>query len=333
MSDLVRDGTEQREPLPYGWFQVGYLDDFPRSVAMPLMYFGRHLVGWRDGNGVNIGDAFCPHLGTHLGYGGRVVDDCLRCPFHGWEFGSGGECRRVPYSNHLPRVGIRTYPVALLGNLCFVWFHPDPDVPPAWDLPDLPEIAAPDPTATAAPRYRRRVTMRWQDVGENACDVAHFSLLHGTGEVSDVRIAQEGPYRRLTMRTPLSAEGDVVEASWSTEHHGPGVIVNRVDVAGVSILNVTAISPIDGRDVDYRMSWAPVPDKGTDRRTNLVARLFIRRMMSNSDQDIVIFENKIYHKRPRIVPEDSNVLDYRRWVGQFLDHATAGGRVLIDSTI
>ncbi len=46
-------------------------------------------------------DAFCPHLGTNLGVGGKVVDvcgqDCIRCPFHGWTFrGKDGICNKVP---------------------------------------------------------------------------------------------------------------------------------------------------------------------------------------------------------------------------------------------
>jgi len=45
-------------------------------------------------------DAYCPHLGAHLGAGGRVEGECIRCPFHGWTFkGGDGRLANIPYSD------------------------------------------------------------------------------------------------------------------------------------------------------------------------------------------------------------------------------------------
>ena len=30
--------------------------------------------------------AHCPHMGAHLGFGGRVVGEAIRCPMHGFSF-------------------------------------------------------------------------------------------------------------------------------------------------------------------------------------------------------------------------------------------------------
>lgn len=44
-------------------------------------------------------DAYCPHLGANLAVGGRVVGNCIECPFHGWQFrGEDGRCVRIPYA-------------------------------------------------------------------------------------------------------------------------------------------------------------------------------------------------------------------------------------------
>ena len=32
-------------PLPFGWFCVGYPEEFPVGEARPLYYWARHLVG------------------------------------------------------------------------------------------------------------------------------------------------------------------------------------------------------------------------------------------------------------------------------------------------
>ena len=55
-------------PMPFGWCQVAWPDEVPAGQAVPLYYFGRHLVAWRGEDGVaHLMDAFCPHLGSHLG--------------------------------------------------------------------------------------------------------------------------------------------------------------------------------------------------------------------------------------------------------------------------
>jgi phenylpropionate dioxygenase-like ring-hydroxylating dioxygenase large terminal subunit len=56
-------------PIPYGWFCVGYSDEVAPGDVLPLKYFDSHLVMYRTASGaVNVAEAFCPHLGAHLGH-------------------------------------------------------------------------------------------------------------------------------------------------------------------------------------------------------------------------------------------------------------------------
>lgn len=59
------------------------------------------LVAFRTGDGVaHVVNAFCPHLEAHLEVMGRVVGDCIECPFHGWKFrGKDEACTHVPYAS------------------------------------------------------------------------------------------------------------------------------------------------------------------------------------------------------------------------------------------
>ncbi|MFW2390307.1 MAG: Rieske 2Fe-2S domain-containing protein, partial [Polyangiales bacterium] len=58
--------------FPRGWFVIGFSDDLDREEARPARYFDEDLVIWRTGGGEpRVFDAFCPHLGAHLGHGGK----------------------------------------------------------------------------------------------------------------------------------------------------------------------------------------------------------------------------------------------------------------------
>ena len=62
---------------------------------------GLNLAVFRDENGeAHVLDAYCPHLGANIGIGGRVIGDCLQCPFHGWRFrGPDGRVTKIPYAD------------------------------------------------------------------------------------------------------------------------------------------------------------------------------------------------------------------------------------------
>src|SRR5262245_2922867 len=101
-----------RSPLtryPRGWFLIGYSRELPDHGVLAARFFGVDLVLFRGDDGAaRMLDAHCPHLGAHLGHGGRVVGNCVRCPYHGWEFdGESGSCTHVPFARRIP-VAART---------------------------------------------------------------------------------------------------------------------------------------------------------------------------------------------------------------------------------
>src|SRR5438105_478916 len=98
---LLQLRRPQRSPhprLPYpsilsGWFLVCPAQELPMGATKAFVCAGRELVAFRGwDNTVRVLDAYCPHLGTHLGRGARVVGDTLECPFHGWRIDGQGRC-------------------------------------------------------------------------------------------------------------------------------------------------------------------------------------------------------------------------------------------------
>src|SRR4249919_3838106 len=135
MSDALIDAPRHPFTVPHGWFSLGRTDELPDVDVGPITAFGRELVLWRNDGEHHLADAFCPHLGAHLGFGGRIDDGCLVCPFHEWEFSSDGANTKIPYAERPNRrARLRTYPTIVRNRHLLAWYHPDQTIAPSWDI-------------------------------------------------------------------------------------------------------------------------------------------------------------------------------------------------------
>lgn len=90
-------------PVPNGWYAVAVSGEIEPGRIATRRYFDQELVVFRTQQGeAAVFDAYCPHLGAHFGYGGRVEGEVLRCPFHGWSFTPSGACQAIPYAKRIP---------------------------------------------------------------------------------------------------------------------------------------------------------------------------------------------------------------------------------------
>ena len=90
-------------------------------------------------------DAHCPHMGAHLGYGGAIDGEGIRCPFHHWCFDADGHCVDVPYAKvagRPPKVSLSTWLVREHSGLIMTWCS-DSGQPPTWEPPLRPEFGVP----------------------------------------------------------------------------------------------------------------------------------------------------------------------------------------------
>jgi phenylpropionate dioxygenase-like ring-hydroxylating dioxygenase large terminal subunit len=172
-----------------GWFMIGWSPEFPVGEVRPLRYFGEDLVAYRDADGeLHVLSAHCRHLGAHIGHGGKVVGDCVECPFHGWRWGPDGTNRYIPSQPDRPNraLRLRVYPVREQYDCVFMWHQPNGEAP-KWELPDLFGKFPQFETDAAAyyrpyPEFSRRAEsepVHPQIVAENGPDSAHFRYVHG----------------------------------------------------------------------------------------------------------------------------------------------------------
>lgn len=118
--------SEPALQYPGGWFQMGWSRDLKVGQIDTQRVFGEEIILFRGANRtVSMLDAYCPHLGAHLGVGAKVMGNCVRCPFHGWKFGQDGTCTEVPYAKKIPpKARLRTWPVKEQQGMIFGWYDP-----------------------------------------------------------------------------------------------------------------------------------------------------------------------------------------------------------------
>src|SRR5690606_31889171 len=134
--------AEGLEGYPRGHFLVAFSDELAEGELKPLRYFGRELVLFRDREGCpRVLSAHCPHLGAHLGVGGRVENGEVRCPFHAWRFDGTGACTEVPYARRVPPgARLERFEAGEENGMITVRYDRG-GVAPDYDLPVLPEWA------------------------------------------------------------------------------------------------------------------------------------------------------------------------------------------------
>jgi phenylpropionate dioxygenase-like ring-hydroxylating dioxygenase large terminal subunit len=305
-----------RLPLPFGWFQVAWASDLGAGSVRPLEYFGRHLVLWRDAEEVaHLNDAFCPHLGAHLGHGGQVDGTSIACPFHGWQFDPDGRNTRIPYSARLNRsCSLGSYPLIERNGLLMAWFHPDGDEP-KWEIPEIPELS--HPTGYSDPQTREfHVAAAWQEMAENGADSAHFGFVHGQDIVPTIEAFEmDGPIltMRSTQRWP-TPDG-VVDAFVEVTNYGPGFSVVRM-TGIIDTVSVGCNTPVSEDRCHLRFTFAVKP-LGDPALTAAVGDGFISLLSDQIGEDARIWEHKTYLERPALSDRDGPIMQFRSWAQQF----------------
>jgi len=307
-------------PIPLGWFHLCYADELAAGDIKSLHYFSRDLVLFRgDDGGARCFDAYCPHLGAHLGVGGELVEGTLRCPFHHWRFDTNGVCVDVPYAKRIPPAArLRSYPVVEKNGMIFAWYHPA-DAAPSWELPEVAECGDADWTP-----YERRewiVKSRNQELAENTVDQAHFRYVHGTNTVADTEISTDGPLMHVVSTSKVGGVDGETVGTIEIDVFGFGFGLTRF-TGVVETLVMTSGTPIDEERVHMHLSFTvrKLPDSDS---TKGLGKAFMDEIERQFGQDIPIWENKIHHERPVLCDGDGPIATVRDWAKQFYVDAPA----------
>ena len=319
----LREKEDDNLPLPNGWFAVAWSKELGEGDVKPVHYFGEELVLFRTRSGqARVVDPFCPHLGAHLGHGGRVMAETIRCPFHGWQFdGQTGACTSIPYCERIPaKARVRAWDVIERNGMVFAWYHAE-QKPPEWDVPVMPEIGA---AAWSEPRtFELVLPAHVQDTHENNNDPVHFQFVHKSLETPPSKIEYASDGRHYRIESDFLAQGPwakylekskLVRDSW-----GLGLTAVRTEgVPGAGLLMYSSTTPIEEKKVHSR--WLLTATRNV---VDYFGEEFMSGLTQGVQQDLPIWSNKVHRARPVLCEADGYLAEFRRWARQFYSNPVA----------
>jgi 5,5'-dehydrodivanillate O-demethylase len=175
----VGPGTPAGELLRRYWQPAAAAAELTEEKPIKAVkILGEELALYRDKAGrYGLVGEHCPHRSASLAFG-RVDEEGIRCPYHGWKFDGAGKCLEQPAeppgSTFKERTRHTAYPVEKLGGLLFAYLGPEPKpLLPRWDV-------------LAWENGKRRIEVHsvlncnWLQPMENSVDPSHLYWLHGT---------------------------------------------------------------------------------------------------------------------------------------------------------
>lgn len=170
------------EPPSYLW-NHWYIAERSRRVRhnklRAVTLLETRVLLYRDAKGkvVALGDR-CPHLGASLAMG-KLQNDCVSCPFHGWTFDADGRCVDIPALGEptpkLASLRIPRFPVIEAGGLVWVWMSRDGALPPPESDPVPPELRE---AGWGASLVEDVWPTNYTRFAENMLDMVHLPYVH-----------------------------------------------------------------------------------------------------------------------------------------------------------
>jgi 3-ketosteroid 9alpha-monooxygenase subunit A len=305
-------GTNARYPMPAfpkGWYGACDSSELAAGEIKTLRLLGRDLVAVRAEDGdARVYDAHCPHLGAHLGVGGRVEDGKIHCPFHAWQFEtSDGVCSGIPYAKRIPQgAALTAWPTLERNGVVHIYFDADGKLP-EWEVDVIPELSSAE--------FVRVATLDWtvkthaHEVLENVVDTAHLKYVHGSETIPEVEVTHDEPGKFFFELTG-AGDQDLSVKLW-------GLGVAKLDYKiEVPLFEYDTQTPLDAETLQMR-TRIYVKDLGSEEANQGMGDAIAKELDLQVQADIKIFENKRHMEQPLLCDGDGPIPIFRRWTEQF----------------
>jgi phenylpropionate dioxygenase-like ring-hydroxylating dioxygenase large terminal subunit len=189
------------------WYPVVRSEDLAPDLPERVKILGLNFVVFRNekGEACVLSDT-CVHRGASLGGAWsmgnvpRIIDGCIVCPYHGWEFNGEGKCVNIPSIGYgektPPRAKVDAYPVQEKYGIIFAFLGdlPEEERPPLLEVEEYGQEGwrANSVLVLDVPYYYERSM-------ENGLDPAHNEFVHPTH-------GHQGKYRDTYKVNPIELD-------------------------------------------------------------------------------------------------------------------------------
>ena len=307
---------ETRSPgIPNGWYAVAWSKELDHGEVKRVDCFAQELVLFRTRSGAaKVLSAYCPHLGVHMGEGGRVMGETIRCPYHGWQYdGTSGECTVIPYCKRIPQAArTKAWPVVERNRMIMVWHHAE-DKPPTWEVPSLTHFDDPE---WAEPRsFDLEVPVHMQDMAENNLDPVHFQYIHGMDHVPDTEFSfgDDGRFLKAVGYSKVDTPAGTFDMELIRDTWGLGLAsVESKGIPGAGLFMYSSTTPVDHHTTMSR--WLLFSTKGA---IDVVGEEWFDGITTGVMDDWRVWTNKLHLVNPVFCEADKPLVEFRRWAKQF----------------
>lgn len=193
--------------IPNQWYAILESSEVKPGKPVGVLRMGEQLVAWRDSKGtVSLMSDLCPHRGVALSKG-KIIGDCVQCPFHGFEFDVQGNCRLIPANgkaNTPPKAfHVHTYPAREANGFIFIWWG-DPQA----EFPPLPWFDSVPHERFSWKTLRDHWAIHYSRAIENQLDVVHLPFIHYNTIGRGHKTVVNGP---LTRVVPQEGCSDIID--------------------------------------------------------------------------------------------------------------------------
>jgi phenylpropionate dioxygenase-like ring-hydroxylating dioxygenase large terminal subunit len=160
------------------WYPVSFVQDLPKDYPYSFSLYDEPLVLFRNQEGklVCLTDR-CPHRAARLS-DGQIIDGKLECLYHGWQFGSEGQCLHIPQLPAEAKIPVnscvQSFKVVERQGMVWVW----PGEPEAADEESIPTLVDLDKPGFVHVDTIYDLPFDQSYFIENVIDPAHANISH-----------------------------------------------------------------------------------------------------------------------------------------------------------
>ncbi len=303
-------------PYPNGWFAACFSHELKRGAVLIKPMMDRDIVLYRTQSGVaHVVEPYCPHMGAHLGRGGRVEGENLVCPFHHLQFGPQGGCVHTGRAGVVPRMALTARHMRERNGVIFTWVHHE-GLPPSWEPPTH------DLTGWSRPAWvHQKQGGYFQNSGENSADLVHFDTIHSfrqaemSGDVIDNRM--EVRLSAKLLGRPLLLHITNYDASNLFGHFSMPSLGLEVGVQGYATPDAHlrwSLRMVTAMKVARFARWPAAIQTPLYALMRLLTGVWADR---TAGQDTSIWEHRGHPGSFKLMAEERPAALYQRWVQQF----------------